>query len=393
MSLSSKSPQTSSSSLLLLASVVIIVAGLKAASSVLAPIMLAFFIATVSYPMTSWLIGKKTPKGLAVTLTVLVDFAFLIGLGLISIALLGDLQDKWSSTYYDLLTSKVGLWTDSLQKFLASVGNEEMSDIIQQSQDGTASLMTIVVNEIDQVLNVVDVEKIWSLGTNVFSSVLSFFGGVLVVLVLTIFMIAEAGDYGSRVNLILQSHGPNLKRVLSASKDIQRFMGIKTLASLLTGLLAGFLCYFSGLDFFILFGVLTFLLNYIPVVGSIIAAVPAVLLGLLIGGAPIGLMVLAGYSGINIFIGNFLEPMMTGSRLGVSTLVVILSVMFWGWVWGPVGMLLAVPITMLIKAMLNCSEDLRWLSVAITKTTPEKLAKAKCADSLDEVIEPDKVVH
>ena len=84
---------------------------------------------------------------------------------------------------------------------------------------------------------------------------------------------------------------------------------------------------------------------------------------------------------------------MTGSRLGVSTLVVILSVMFWGWVWGPVGMLLAVPVTMLVKAMLNNSEELRWLSVAITKTPPEKLARAKKEDNLEEVIDPSKVAH
>jgi len=131
---------------------------------------------------------------------------------------------------------------------------------------------------------------------------------------------------------------------------------------------AGFLCWAAGLDFFVLWGILAFLLNFIPVLGSIIAGVPPVLMAFLLpGGGPSALAVGIGYVSINVFLGNFLEPMLMGRQFGLSTLIVILSVLFWGWIWGPVGMLLAVPLTMIVKVMLDNTEELRWLSVAISK--------------------------
>jgi len=156
-----------------------------------------------------------------------------------------------------------------------------------------------------------------------------------------------------------------------AAKDIQRYMAIKTMVSIVTGVLAGILCWAAGLDFFIFFGMLAFLLNYIPVVGSIVAGLPPVLLALLVYGGPSAIAVGAGYAGINIFLGNIIEPMLLGRRFGISTLVVVLAVLFWGWVWGPVGMLLAVPLTMILKVVLDNSRDLRWLSVAIGKDQGE----------------------
>jgi AI-2 transport protein TqsA len=137
--------------------------------------------------------------------------------------------------------------------------------------------------------------------------------------------------------------------------------------SLATGVLAGFLCWAAGLDFFILWGIVAFAFNFIPVLGSIIAGVPPFVLAYLVDGGPSALAVGVGYISINIFLGNFLEPMLMGRRFGLSTLVVIISVLFWGFVWGPVGMFLAVPLTMVLKVMLDNSEELRWMAVAITK--------------------------
>ena len=173
--------------------------------------------------------------------------------------------------------------------------------------------------------------------------------------------------YGRRLNAICEAKGPNFERLLSATRDIQRFLGIKTVISLITGVLSGFLCWLADLNFFILWGILAFFLNFVPVIGSVIAGVPPTILALIVSGGPHALAVAAGYVGINVFLGNFIEPMLMGSRFGLSTLMVLISVVFWGWLWGPVGMLLAVPLTMLIKvAMLN-TEDFRWLAVAMSK--------------------------
>ena len=137
--------------------------------------------------------------------------------------------------------------------------------------------------------------------------------------------------------------------------------------SLATGILAGFLCWAARLDFFLLWGILAFALNFVPVLGSVIAGVPPFILALLVHGGPSAMAIAIGFISINVFLGNFLEPMLMGRRFGLSTLVVIVSVLFWGYIWGPVGMLLGVPLTMVLKVMLDNSDEFRWLSVAITK--------------------------
>ena len=173
--------------------------------------------------------------------------------------------------------------------------------------------------------------------------------------------------FGRRLNAICEARGPNIQRMLTATQGIQRYLGIKTAVSFATGFLAGFLCWAAGLDFFLLWGILAFAMNYIPVVGSIIAGIPPMILAFIALGWPSAVAVGIGYIAINIFLGNFVEPMLMGRRFGLSTLVIIGSVLFWGWVWGPVGMLLAVPLMMLLKVVLDNSYEFRWLSVAISK--------------------------
>jgi AI-2 transport protein TqsA len=120
-----------------------------------------------------------------------------------------------------------------------------------------------------------------------------------------------------------------------------------------------------GVDFAPTWGLLAFLLNFIPNIGSIIAAVPAILLALIQLGLPSALLTLLGYLVVNITIGNFLEPRVMGRSLGLSTLVVFLSLLFWGWVLGPIGMVLSVPLTMIAKIALAANEDTRWLAVLL----------------------------
>jgi AI-2 transport protein TqsA len=120
-----------------------------------------------------------------------------------------------------------------------------------------------------------------------------------------------------------------------------------------------------GVDFAPTWGLLAFLLNFIPNIGSIIAAVPAILLALIQLGLPSALLTLLGYLVVNITIGNFLEPRVMGRSLGLSTLVVFLSLLFWRWVLGPIGMVLSVPLTMTAKIALAVNEDTRWLAVLL----------------------------
>jgi predicted PurR-regulated permease PerM len=125
------------------------------------------------------------------------------------------------------------------------------------------------------------------------------------------------------------------------------------------------------LDFPVLLGLIAFLMNYIPTVGSIIAAIPAVLLSLiLVGTAGHAVLVTLGYVVVNTLFGNILEPNLMGRRLGLSTLVVILSLLFWGWAWGPLGALLSVPLTVVVKIWLENTHDLKWVAILLDKAPP-----------------------
>jgi predicted PurR-regulated permease PerM len=151
----------------------------------------------------------------------------------------------------------------------------------------------------------------------------------------------------------------------SFSDSVQRYLLIKTLVSLATGFVVGIALTILGVDYAILWAVIAFLLNYIPNIGSIIAAVPPMLIAMIQLGPMSSLLVAGLYIVINTIFGNVVEPRYMGRSLGLSTLVVFVSLVFWGWVFGPVGMLLSIPLTMVVKIALENSDRNRWLAVLL----------------------------
>ena len=146
------------------------------------------------------------------------------------------------------------------------------------------------------------------------------------------------------------------------AENVNRYMAIKTTVSVSTGLAVTLMLAVLGVDFPVLWGILAFMLNFVPTIGSIIAAVPAVLLALVELGPLSALLAASGYVALNIGFGNFIEPRFMGRGLGLSTLVVFLSLVLWGWVFGPVGMLLSVPLTMTAKIALEANPATEWLA-------------------------------
>ncbi len=349
-----------------IAALVIVIAGLREAQSFFIPVLIAFFIATVSFPLLNFLREKRVPRAIAVLLTVAFDFIFLVALGVLAVTLIGDLQEKWNIRYAAEVSDQIRTASKSLALQLNEYGVPDAQEKINEA----------VNNNLANLQNI-RFERIWDFGTAVVGNVLGFFGTSLITLILTVFMLSEARMFGRRLEAISLARGPNLARMLSATRDIQRFLAIKTAVSLLTGFLAGLLCWLAGLDFFVLWGILAFFFNFIPVVGSIIAGVPPTILALLVAGVPNAVLVAGGYLLINNFLGNFLEPMLVGRRFGISTLVVVVSVAFWGWLWGPLGMLLAVPLTMVLKVILESSDEFRWIGVAISAEQPAGSAEKK----------------
>ena len=140
-----------------------------------------------------------------------------------------------------------------------------------------------------------------------------------------------------------------------------------------------------GVDFPLLWAMLAFLLNYIPTIGSIIAAVPAVLIALVQLGPGEASATAIGFVGINMVFGNIIEPRLMGYGVGVSPLVVFIGLFFWGWVFGPIGMLLSVPLTMTLKLALESDKRTRWIAILIGSERDAEYALAhRSASRADE---------
>lgn len=185
------------------------------------------------------------------------------------------------------------------------------------------------------------------------------------ILLTVVFIMLETSGLPRKLTLALDNPDQTLAGFSKFTASVNQYIGIKTIFSLITGVLIWLWLVILGVNHAILWGLLAFLLNYVPNIGSIIAAIPAVLLALVQLGATSALLTAAGYAAVNVVVGSVLEPRFMGKGLGLSTLVVFLSLVFWGWALGMVGMLLSVPLTMIFKIALESSAETRWIAVLL----------------------------
>ncbi len=216
--------------------------------------------------------------------------------------------------------------------------------------------------ELDKIVNASAVMKFVAMLLNLLGGLLT--NGLLILLTV-IFMLLEASSIPTKLQAILRDPEASLGRIKYFTGTVNRYIAIQTLISLATGACVAIFLTIMGVDYPLLWGVLAFLLNYIPNIGSIMAAVPAVLLTVIQVGMGRAVGVTIGYIVINMVMGNVVEPRLMGRGLGLSTLVVFFSLIFWGWILGPVGMVLSVPLSMTVKIALDTSEDTRWIAVLL----------------------------
>jgi predicted PurR-regulated permease PerM len=199
------------------------------------------------------------------------------------------------------------------------------------------------------------------------------------IMLTVLFILLEASGFPNKLRAALDNPYESLANISKITEVINRYLLIKTQFSLITGIAIGIWLYVLGVDYPLLWGLLAFLLNFVPTIGSFIAAIPAVLLALIQLGTGSALLACLGYLVVNVSIGNVIEPKFMGRGLGLSTLVVFLSLIFWGWVLGPVGMLLSVPLTMVIKIALESNQDTRWIGIILGPGPPPETATTKKA--------------
>ncbi len=339
------------------ACLIVIIGGLRFASSFLVPVVLAFFLAALNMPFMDWLRRRGLPHALGMIVTLVVNLAALSVFVGLTVNAMMDFLPK-APFYVEEMRSGIENWGKKVFETPILTNTDQW----QASKENFFEMIRRLTRQFTYELPTAN---------QVLDNIASLTGTVFFVFLIMIFMMNESLVMGSRFEDIRGSDGPDLAFLGQISLDIQRYLHIKTAVSLATGLLAALLTWSFNLEFPLLWGLLAFLLNYIPSIGSIIAAIPPCLLSLWQLGMVPTLLIAAGYLSINMSLGNFIEPMLLGKRFGISILVVILSALFWGWMWGPVGMFVSIPLTMLIKVILDNTAEFRWISAAMGKSGEE----------------------
>ena len=318
---------------------IIIVAGIRSAGDILVPFCLSAFIAIIFTPALFWMQKKGVPNVLAILFIIICLLAIFYLIARFVGTSVNDFTNALPE-YRQLLVSK----SASLQQWLTGFGIEISDDILKKSfNPGTAMQMAAkALNGLGGVL------------TNAF-----------LILLTVIFILLEASSFPKKIRAGLKAPEKSLAGFSKFTESVNRYLVLKTIFSIITGLIIWAWLAILGVDYALLWGLLAFLLNYVPNIGSIIAAVPPVLLALIQLGTFHSLMTAAGFATVNIVIGSIVEPKFMGEGLGLSTLVVFLSLVFWGWVLGPVGMLLSVPLTMIMKIAFESNEETYWISVML----------------------------
>jgi AI-2 transport protein TqsA len=317
---------------------ILVVAAMKDAQSLVVPFLLALYAALIAGPAVASLQKKGLPVAAAVIIVVIVAVAIVILFGVFAGSSVQDFSAKLPG-YQQQLTEKL----NGAKELLGQRGAEVLGELT----------------------STVDPGKAMGFAASLLNSVSGALTDSALILFMMILMLFDLAHFPDKVRGALPDAKPVLDYYESVTNALKRYIVIKTLISLLTGVLAALLVGLMGVDFPVLWGLLAFALNFIPNIGSIMAAVPPVLLAMIQFGLSSALIVAGGYVAINVVVGNIIEPRLTGQGLGLSTLVVFLSLVFWGWVFGAMGMLLSVPLTMTIKIALEASPDTRWIAALL----------------------------
>lgn len=325
--------------LIVAAAFVIVIAGMRVASELLVPFMTSIFIAVICMPPIKLLRDRGIPNGLAVAVVVLLLVVVAVGLGAIFASTAAQFADD------------VPIYQQRLAR---------MQVVFFEWLEASGFDLNIV-----PLAELIRPEQAFPLAGSMLSSFGSLMTNALVILLTVIFILTEEVSLYQKLEDVFPQTSKASDTIRTVTRLVNQYMAIKAAISAFTGILAWGLCVVLGVEYAVLWGTLAFLLNFIPTFGSLLAAIPPLLLALVQTGPLASLGVAAGYLAINTVVGNIIEPRVMGRGLGLSPLVVLVSLIFWGWVLGPVGMLLSVPLTMMIKIALEIFPDTRWIGTLL----------------------------
>ncbi len=322
------------------AALMVIIYGLQAAEVLVVPFLLAAFLALITVRPMLWMQSHRVPAALA---------ALIIMSGILLLL----------SLIVTIISTSVADFAAALPAYQA-----RLEKILEATLAYVSTLSGVDVS-LGGVRDLVDPGWALQLAASLLGGAREVLTNALLMFLTMIFILLEASGFPTKLRAAFGESSAAVAGQEIFLADLGRYLTIKTAVSAVTGLCAWLVTSLIGLDFPLLWGMIAFLLNYIPTIGSILAAIPAVLLALIKFGWPEAGMTAGGYIFINIMFGNLLEPRLMGHGVGISPLIVFVGLFFWGWVLGPVGMLLSVPLTMSVKMALETDASTRWIAVLI----------------------------
>lgn len=321
------------------AAFIIIVAGVMYAASIVTSVMMALFISIICSQPILWLQRKKIPQGLAITIVFIGIVGIFFGFG-------------------EIIATSFSSFSEDAPKYEKNL-SEMGASVLQFFEEYGIKVST------DKMSNMFDPSKIMGITAGFLGQLGGFMGNAFTIFFLALFLLLELDSIPVKIKAILKGTAESLKYFDVIGDSIRHYLSIKTITSLLTGAFIWISLAIIGVDYAIIWALIAFLLNYIPNIGSIIAAVPAVVFAMVQLGFGGVIWTTGAFVAVNMIIGNAVEPKMMGKGLGLSTFVVFLSLLFWGFILGTVGMFLSVPLTMAIKIMLEQNSSTKWIAIVL----------------------------
>ncbi len=330
--------------LLKLSALVIILAGIHAAADIIVQLLLALFFAIVLNPLVTWFIRRGVNRPLAISIVV---FVMLIVLTMLVGVLAASMSD----------------FMDMLPKY-----NKELTQKVLEIERMVPFMHLRLSPE--RMLQRMDSEKVMAFATTMMTGFSGAMASILLLVMTVVFMLFEVRHVPYKLRFALSNPQIHIAGMHRALKGVTHYLALKTLISLWTGVIIWAGLALLDVQFALMWGVLGFLLNYIPNIGSVISAIPPMIQAFLFNGTYEMIMVGVLFLVVHMVLGNIVEPRMMGRGLGMSTFVVFLSLLFWGWLLGPVGMLLSVPLTSVCKILMETTKGGAKLAILLGPGRP-----------------------
>jgi AI-2 transport protein TqsA len=323
--------------MLVLAATVVVLVGIRLGAPILNPIFFALVLTVLFSPVYSWLKRRGLPSPLALLIMLVLLTVLFVGL----IFILGASIARFSERV-GFYTTQLNGQLDSLDALIERLGlsNVNLQDVVKPS--GLADALGVVL-----------------------SGIAGFLSDLFLILMIMLFLLGEGPAMMNRLRASAGADNPQVARLTTVGRSVVRQFGLRAIVNLVTGAGVTVLLFVLGVDFPLLWGILTFFLSFVPYIGLVLAVTPAVVLALAEFGLERALLVIAGVVVINVLAENVLSPMMMGRGLNLSPTVVFLSFIIWAWLLGGPGAFLALPITLFVAVMLDTFPETRWLASII----------------------------